>query len=125
MALLQQLIGGKQLGAAAPPFQPGQAVGLLGGDAQPRLPMMDTIGGATDAVQELQPPIASGLGGPQAGQVQPEPEPQQGFLGDFFGTLDHNLQSPSKVIGMGLLNRIDPRLGMAGLLAGGLLGGPK
>ena len=49
----------------------------------------------------------------------------QGGFGGFFGNLDENLQSESKVIGMGLLNRLDPRLGAAGLLAGGLFGKNK
>ena len=46
-------------------------------------------------------------------------------VGGFFGNLDQNLQSPSKVIGMGLLGQIDPRLAVGGLLAGGLFGKNK
>ena len=64
------------------------------------------------------------IGDPGMGQAQES----GGFgqkLGGFFGNLDQNLQSPSKVLGLGLLSQIDPRLAQGGLLAGGLFGKNK
>ena len=48
-----------------------------------------------------------------------------GIFGKFFGNLDQNLESPSKLLGLGLLSQIDPRLAQAGLFAGGLFGNNK
>lgn len=155
--MMAAIIGTKQLGAAAPAFQPGamgfQMGGLLDDQTQPAQQMIqqgpqlpygsieDLIGKPQEQGQELMaqapaqdqmgPPVGtpSPAEGDMAGQMGPPvelagPENQGGF-GGFFGNLDQNLQSPSKVIGMGLLNQIDPRLGAAGLLAGGLFGQNK
>ena len=155
-AFLQTLFGSKQLGAAAPAFNPGasnfQMQGLLGDQTQPAQQMIQQgpqlpfpsieslIGGPREQGQELAPQVQDTAGLPtlqgmaqQQGQAIGDPGmgvPQQqgGFgqkVGGFFGNLDENLQSPSKVIGMGLLNQIDPRLGAGGLLAGGLFGKNK
>lgn len=45
--------------------------------------------------------------------------------GGFFGNLDNTLNSPSKILGLGLLGRINPGLSLLGLLGGGLFGGNK
>lgn len=50
---------------------------------------------------------------------------QLGPFAKFFGNLDQNLQSPSKLLGLSLLSNIDPRLAQAGLFAGGLFGENK
>jgi len=50
---------------------------------------------------------------------------QLGPFAKFFGNLDQNLQSPSKLLGLSLLSNIDPRLAQAGLFAGGLFGQNK
>ncbi len=70
--------------------------------------------------------------GQAVGQPQTAPETPPGIfgglgekLGAFSGNLDQNLQSPSKVLGLGLLSSIDPRLAQGGLLAGGLFGKNK
>lgn len=44
-------------------------------------------------------------------------------IGGFFGNIDNTIQSPSKLVGLGLLNRQDPNLALAALVASGLLGG--
>ena len=52
-------------------------------------------------------------------------EKSGGFMSgfnNFLGGIDQGLQSPSKVLGLGLLNQIDPRLAGAGLLGMGFLG---
>ena len=107
-ALLQQLFsaGGEQTGVV------GEAVGALP-------PPIDTPSVQANDVPDFfregstpqeTPSFLSGLGEKAGG---------------FFGNLDENLQSPSKVIGMGLLGQIDPRLGYGGLLASGLFGKNK
>ena len=88
------------------------------------------IGGPTQGMTTANP---MGDAGPVAGlpgldqnlmdKLQGMNEQKPSFLSGFANNLDNNLQSPTKIIGMGLLNRIDPKLGLAGLLAGGLLGG--
>ena len=130
-SILQTLFGQKQLGAPAPQFQPGESGGLdLGG---PDLASLLTNlgqqdqGGVTNALQALPtPPQVTELPSvfntdEQNSALTPETSP--GFLGDFFGKLDSNLQSPSKVLGLGLLNRLDPKLGLLGLLSAGIFGG--
>ena len=162
-SILKSLLGGRQLGAAAPPFQAGPSLGVgqdLGGGG-----LFDTL----QAIQQFaQPQDISSLVGMQgqelASQVRAQDAPQgspefmgppqgftgpaegspgfvgppQGFVdpnlpgekptgpfGSFFGNLDQNLQSPSKVLGLGLLNQLDPRLAGLGLFAGGLFGQNK
>jgi hypothetical protein len=51
-----------------------------------------------------------------------EKETKRGF-DEFFGSIDKTLNSPSKVIGLGLLGQLHPALFYAGLLTTGLLGG--
>jgi hypothetical protein len=46
-------------------------------------------------------------------------------VGGFFGNLDNTLNSPSKILGLGLLGRLDPSLSILGLLGGGLFGKNK
>jgi len=143
--------GGKQLGGIAPPPNLGAGLGAMGpgGDIEEilaRLARQNNFGaGMGQPLESAVTPPASALLGPSqapdplmgAGgvgpaQIQPQPQEQGGLLGGlgdkfggFFGNLDENLQSPSKIIGLGLLNRLDPRLGLAGLLGGGLLGKNK
>ena len=144
MALLSSLpglFGGGQLGAAAPAFQPGMSGfrprGLLSNEAEeatriiqqgPNVPAMsieDLIGRPETRGQPLAAQARAEDVGPPEDRAGEEPPSLGDRVGGFFGNLDQTLQSPSKVIGMGLLNRIDPRLGAVGLLAGGLLGQRK
>lgn len=46
----------------------------------------------------------------------------QGF-GGYFGNIDKMLQSPSKVMGLGLLNSLVPGAGLVGLLGSGFYNG--
>lgn len=103
LPLLQQLMGSTQVGA--PPVQP-EPMGLLSGKGG--LPV-DLLGGPDPK------PMA-----PPEGALDTSAE--GGMFNSFFDTLDTNLQSPSKLLGLGLLNRVDPRLGGAGLIGMGLLG---
>ena len=48
-------------------------------------------------------------------------EQQPNFFTDLFGSMDNSLQSPAKLIGIGLLNQRNPGLGTALLAGGGLL----
>ena len=126
-SILQTLFGQKQLGAPAPQFQPGESGGLdLGGpdlvSLLTNLGQQDQ-GGVTNALQALPTEPQEGspdFVGPPNDAAGIEPP---GFLSDFFGKLDSNLQSPSKVLGLGLLNRLDPKLGLLGLLSSGIFGG--
>jgi len=143
--------GGKQLGGIAPPFQPGggvqgnfleDLVKQLGLPSASALSMLAGQNNFQPLEAAVTPPASALLGPSQApdplmgaggvGPAQVQPQEQGGLLGGlgdkfggFFGNLDENLQSPSKIIGLGLLNRLDPRLGLAGLLGGGLLGKNK
>jgi hypothetical protein len=50
-----------------------------------------------------------------------EPYNKPSFLDDFFGSMDKNLQSPARLLGVGLLNQMGRGgLGTAGLLGMGL-----
>ena len=44
---------------------------------------------------------------------------------NFFGNLDQHMESPSKILGLGLLGQIDPRLARLALIGGGLFGNNK
>ncbi len=125
MAALMQLggslIGGKELGAAAPAFQPGQTGGLLDGFQQnieslPGGPSPDFD--VNSVIGSLRPQEATQAPAPPVEQSQGD----QGLLGSFFGGIDQTLQSPSKTIGLGLLGRVSPGLGIAGLGAAGISG---
>ena len=107
-------------GISPPPFltAPGKAMSLLASANNFGNPIEQGKNAAEDAVG---PPItAMGPGAPGTRTTDEQP-PVNPFSG-FFGNLDDTLGSPAKVLGMGLLGQIDPRLGAAGLLAGGLLG---
>ncbi len=138
---------GKQLGAPAPAFgQGGGSPGLLGGPSLGLDPQLLELlskqtqpqGGVTEALaqqpqpQTVQAPGSNPLGISDTVNALPGVnqdvlgslgQEEGGGLGGFFGNLDQTLQSPSKLLGLGLLNQIDPRLAGGGLLAGGLFGG--
>ena len=146
---------GKQSGAPAPAFQPGAMGFMPGGLLSPDTGqpndflqnLMNQAKPVPTTIEELlaqqpqgqqelaaQVPAQDQMGppgpvvGPPISEQQRQDVAPQGFGGKvegFFGNLDQNLQSPSKVIGMGLLNQIDPRLAAGGLLAGGLFGKNK
>ncbi len=137
--LLQGLFNrGGQFGPAAPVFQPGmsgfQPQGLLGDQSQEATRVIqqgpdftaqsleELIGRPEQRGQELAPQVTAQ---DEMGPPEESPMTLGQRAGGFFGNLDQTLQSPSKVIGMGLLNRIDPRLGAVGLLSGGLFGKNK
>ena len=136
--------GQKQLGGIAPQSQPGESLGVgsTGGG------LFDTL----KAIQSFAPEQQdlTDLVGTQGQELPSQPRPgdfvgstiipeevgvpesragsgqqQLGPFGSFFGNLDQNLQSPSKVLGLGLLNQLDPRLAGLGLFAGGLFGQNK
>lgn len=79
--------------------------------------------GPQDTTTDEQSPAAP-LPGPPAAENDPIARPRGlgGLLGGAFENLDENLQSPSKVLGLGLLSQIDPRLAQGGLLAAALFG---
>jgi len=83
-------------------------------------PPQDTSGFVDPALQDESVLLAKGPFG-----LQNESEEELGLFSKFFGNLDQNLQSPSKVIGLGLLNQLDPRLAGLGLFGGGLFGKNK
>jgi len=144
-AQLINALFGKELGGQAPAPQPGQSLGVGGG-------LFDTLQ-AIQQFAPQQQDLAGLIGplGPQGEELPPQTRPedfvgppilgqgspdevgppierqgqQQGPFGSFFGNLDQNLQSPSKVLGLGLLNQLDPRLAGLGLFAGGLFGQNK
>lgn len=117
MAMLngaQGLMGQQQIGPAAPVPQLG--MGAMQRNTPPGL-----LGGAPMGQSS---PI---MPGPPA----PENDPLAntgGFgmpdgIGGFFGNMDKTLQSPSKLVGLGLLNRLAPGAGLAGLLGSGFYNG--
>jgi len=153
-SILKTLFGEKRLGAAAAPFQPGESLGVGGGlfdtlqAIQQFAPQQDISGLVGTQGQELFPQVranepvtslpsvfnteaqnvALGPSEGEPGFVGPSNIPsgqQQSPFASFFGNLDQNLQSPSKVLGLGLLNQLDPRLAGLGLFAGGLFGQNK
>jgi len=131
---VSSVIGGKQLGAAAPPFQPGAGGlgNLLGsGGALESLnqpPITNQLQSliASAPASEAAPAATVGPPGNPAAVGPPESraggQEQPGFLNRFFGATDETLQSPSKVIGLGLLNQLAPGAGLAGIALSGLLG---
>ena len=110
--LIGSLFGTQQVGPAAPAFNMG------GGPAMANLSTQVAGGGLPTLLSQTMPE----MGPPAPVDDAVEDVEQKGFFDKFFSNLDTNLQSPSKVIGLGLLNRLDPRLAGAGLLAGGFLG---
>lgn len=131
-ALFSSLLGGQQIAAPAPAITPPQAGGLgQGSDSlAARLAALSTKAPPNPLQQAISQPASEILGGATApiSAMGPPEAQSEGFggigdkVGGFFGNLDQTLQSPSKTIGLGLLNRIDPRAGLAGLLASGLFG---
>ena len=115
--------------------------------ASPALSIEDLIGPPQQQGQELAPQVRAKDAvtsmpsvfntDAQNTSLAPEGSPEQvgpqnipsgdglGKIGGFFGNLDQNLQSPSKLLGLSLLSQIDPRLAQAGLFAGGLFGKNK
>lgn len=129
-ALAPLMGGGGQQNLMAPPFQvTGAPQGLL----TRSFGALDNSGNVVlpDASQPEEPsPIDKALMSVKdtSKGVNPKTSPkveEGGFFNSFFETLDGNLQSPAKLGVLGLLNREDPRLGAAALVAMGLLGGKK
>ena len=124
---MPNLIGGQQIGPAAPAFNLGGIMPPVDrlspevGGLPAMLAQVMPQGGAENPVQDAQAglPEREMMGPPEA---QDDPLAGGGFFNSFFNNLDTNLQSPSKVLGLGLLNQINPNLALGGLLAGGLLG---
>ena len=145
-AILKTLFGEKQLGApaAAPQFG-GQGGGLLGQQSGPEglMRILANAGqnpfmGGIEALQGQNPelfakpqvatpvPTKNEQFGPPDELFESGPDKKagiKGFLSQFGKGIDETLSSPSKQLGIGLLGQIDPRLSLAGLLAGGLFGG--
>lgn len=129
-ALFSSLLGGQQIAAPAPAITPPQAGGLgQGSDSlAARLAALSTKTPPNPLQEAISQPASEMLGSataPISAMGPPEAQSEGGFgdkIGGFFGNLDQTLQSPSKTIGLGLLSRIDPRAGLAGLLASGLFG---
>lgn len=136
-AILKTLFGDKQLGQVAPSFQPGMTSQTgVGGTLQsellkpqgllsllqnlnqgPESPVTEAL----ESVPTQTPPV-----GPPDELFESGPDKKagiKGFLSQFGKGIDETLSSPSKQLGIGLLGQIDPRLSLAGLLAGGLFGG--
>jgi hypothetical protein len=116
---MQQFMPRTQMGAPAPAYNPSAQMAQLaqmGNFGQQDPTPVETsvkkteslLGENNPALEALRntPPAAEGLGG-------------------FFGNMDSALQSPSKVLGMGLLSQINPYLGVVGLLGSGLFGDKK
>lgn len=131
--LLSSLIGGQQLGAPAPAPQLGQMgpQSLGSSDLGRRLAALSSRGNFQPLEQAVSAPVSEQIQGAtqpiSMGPPAPENDPlaSGGLLGGingFFSGLDNTLESPSKVLGLGLLSRIGPEAALAGLLAGGLLG---
>lgn len=92
--------------AAAAKAAPAALPGLLGGAQM----------GPPAPAPQMGPPTGL-MGGPQPGfDLTP------GFEG-FFKNMDSTLQSPSKLIGLGLLNQLAPGAGLVGLLGSGFYNG--
>lgn len=150
-SLFASLIGTKQLGQAAPAFGQGgmgmpvssssllsdaptgfggfspQPSGLLG--SPPIEEAITTPASVEGGATQSKPGFGGGFTTQQNEPVGP-PEglagaPSPTGLNGFFGNLDQNMQSPSKMLGLGILSQIDPRLAQAGLFAGGMFGQNK
>lgn len=131
MALGPSLIGSKQLGGIAPPFQAG-AMGM--GQDEDILAKIRRMSQPTPVMGVNNFPFGMSDSAPAAGP-NPEPvgppdelgkKPIWGRLGGIFGNLDSNLASPSKQLGIGLLGELGGPYGaLAGLAAAGLLGPNK
>lgn len=111
--ILPQLISGG--GATMPGLLGAGLAGAtgLGGAAKPSGPV--NVAGAASGLLGSKPMA------PPPGVLDTSAR-DEGVFNNFFSTLDGNLESPSKLLALGLLNRQDPRLGAAGLVGMGLLG---
>ena len=139
LALASQAIGSKQLGSPAPaPNVPGVEglvgqAGGLGNIQDELLKPPDLLSLLLNLNQEPEAPISEAVESLPTEQFGPPDElfesgPDKkagikGFLSQFGKGIDETLSSRSKQLGIGLLGAIDPRLSLAGLLAGGLFGG--
>ena len=134
-AILKTLFGEKQLGQAAPAFQPGMTSQTgLGGTLQSELlkpqgllSLLQSLNQGPEApISEAVESLPTEQFGPPDELFESGPDKKagiKGFLSQFGKGIDETLSSPSKQLGIGLLGQIDPRLSLAGLLAGGLFGG--
>ena len=134
MAFGPSIIGTKQLGGIAPPISIGGLFGKrltpdIDEDKEPsQTPFIPTLPADTNVVPEFfragsTPPVDTTNDEIMA--QDPRSTGDNGFMSrfnNFFGNLDQHLESPSKIIGLGLLNQIDPRLTGPALIAGGLFG---
>ena len=114
--LAPSVLGTKQMGAPAPAFQPGQ----MGMNT-----MRDPMGVMQSQTPQglLTPPDFAPLMG-ETPPVDTTGDEEEGGFDKFFSNLDSTLNSPSKALGLGLLGRINPALGVGGLLMSGF-GGPQ
>lgn len=137
LTMLPGLFGGQQVGPAAPAFNTGMSAGVsalspaigggitgLLGNLMQQMPLTEESNPVTDAVRDAAP--AQTMPGSMK-DPNKSPEANDGFFNTVFNNLDQGFQSPSRMIGLGLLNQIDPRLAMGGaaLQGLGLLGGQK
>jgi hypothetical protein len=124
---LQQLIGGQQVGQAAPPPQLGAPQAPLGAKEATDALIRRQMQGPPPQQPQMAPPNLPPQMGPPSPQDDPLSQPQgiMGKIGGFGRGIDSTLQSPSKMLGIGALSEINPYLGMGGLLAGGLFGGRR
>lgn len=134
--------GGKQLGPAAPAYTPGfnpgiqtpqmpeqsgfqllQDQGALGG-------LLGNFGGgktAESVAPSIESPESVGYGPSGQDPFNLPGKDEGGFMNTakgIFGGIDKGLQSPSQIIGLGLLSQLSgghPAAGIAGLLGMGLL----
>lgn len=128
-----QIIGQKQIGGMAPAYQPGAPAqvggGLLGGNypSQQMSDFLSTLPQSPAAPVRATPdvqgdPVAESLKQQSLADIDNGPEKPGGF-GSFLSGLDRGLQSPSQMLGLGLLSRLtnqNPYAGLGGLLAMGL-----
>jgi len=112
-------LGGQEIGAA--PGAPG-STGIGGGSNPLLFPGQVREVGTGPRIEDL---IGRGETRDESLQTEDNVQQDPGVFGKFFGNLDQNLESPSKLLGLGLLSSIDPRLAQAGLLAGGIFGKNK
>ena len=114
--------GGTQVGPAAPAFNPGdpQSVGDQIPKLQPNVSGGLLGGGVTDALQSTPNYFREG----STPQPDTTADEKPNMFGEFLGGMDRGLQSPSQMVGLGMLSRLggnSPALPLAGLLGMGLL----
>lgn len=146
MMAVANFIGGqgqKQVGAPAPAFQTGpmqgfspysglDQAGMMGGGLLSALQAANQqqqapapVAGQTAEALSPQGPVTSKPSvfntDEQNAAMQPEQKP--GPFANFLGGIDKGLQSPSQLLGLGLLSQLTgqhPAAGLGGLLAMGL-----